>query len=91
MFRHITRLRLRKSSRPFSFSLVALLVAISSIFAAALDTPLSATKRAQIEKAVSAFMTANTVPAVVVLTNLDGQDANALAESLLKITLDLQP
>jgi serine beta-lactamase-like protein LACTB len=27
--------------------------------------------------------------AVVVLTNMDGQDANALAESLLKITLDL--
>ncbi|MCU1243445.1 MAG: hypothetical protein JWO71_4171 [Candidatus Acidoferrum typicum] len=29
--------------------------------------------------------------AVVVLTNMDNQDANALAESLLKITLDLQP
>jgi serine beta-lactamase-like protein LACTB, mitochondrial len=73
MFRQITRLRPRKSSRPFSILLVALLVAISSIFAAAQDTSLAPAKRAQIEKAVSAFMTANSVPAISVAIVQNGQ------------------
>jgi CubicO group peptidase (beta-lactamase class C family) len=128
MFRQITRLRRRNAPRLFSFLLVALLVAISSIFTAAQDVSLSPAKRAQIEKAVSAFMTATSVPAVsiaivqngqpvwssgfgggqqgtstaimlapqksaavVVLANMDDLDVYALAKSLLRITLDLQP
>jgi hypothetical protein len=54
MFRQITRLRRRNAPRLFSFLLVALLVAISSIFTAAQDVSLSPAKRAQIEEAVSA-------------------------------------
>jgi serine beta-lactamase-like protein LACTB, mitochondrial len=73
MFRQIACLRLCKSPRPFSFLLVALLVAISSIFAAAQDNSLSPAKRAQIEKAVSAFMTANSVPAISVAIVQNGQ------------------
>ena len=73
MFRQITRLRRRNSPRLFSFLLIALLVAISSIFAAAQDPSLSPAKRAQIEKAVSAFMTANSVPAVSIAIVQNGQ------------------
>src|SRR5882762_9465067 len=62
MFRRIPILR--EPSRPFSLVLGALLVVISCAFAAEKDTTLSAAKRSQIEKAVSAFMTANSVPGV---------------------------
>jgi serine beta-lactamase-like protein LACTB len=73
MFRQITRLRRRNAPRLFSFLLVALLVAISSIFTAAQDVSLSPAKRAQIEKAVSAFMTATSVPAVSIAIVQNGQ------------------
>jgi CubicO group peptidase (beta-lactamase class C family) len=60
-------------SRPFSLVLGALLVVISCAFAAEKDTTLSAAKRSQIEKAVSAFMTANSVPGVSVALVQNGQ------------------
>jgi CubicO group peptidase (beta-lactamase class C family) len=60
------------SRRVRSFLLAALLVAISSV-AAAQDHSLSTEKRAQIEKAVSAFMAANSVPGVSVAVVQNGQ------------------
>jgi len=71
MFRRIPILR--EPSRPFSLVLAALLVVISCAFAAEKDTTLSPAKRAQIEKAVSAFMTANSVPGVSVAVVQNGQ------------------
>src|SRR5260370_2303084 len=75
MFRQIPNSQRRKSprSRSLSFLLAALLVAISSVAAAAQDHSLSPEKRAQIEKAVSAFMTANSVPGVSVAVVHNGQ------------------
>ena len=64
---------LGEPSRPVSLILAALLVVISCAFAAEKDTTLSAAKRAQIEKAVSAFMTANSVPGVSVALVQHGQ------------------
>jgi serine beta-lactamase-like protein LACTB len=72
MFRQIPNLERGKSPRSLSFLLAALLVAISSV-AAAQDHSLSTEKRAQIEKAVSAFMTANSVPGVSVAVVQNGQ------------------
>src|SRR5258706_4384710 len=74
MFRQIPNSQRRKSprSRSLSFLLSALLVAISSV-ATAQDHSLSPEKRAQIEKAVSAFMTANSVPGVSVAVVHNGQ------------------
>jgi serine beta-lactamase-like protein LACTB len=63
----------RKSLRPFSILLATLLAAIFSVSATAQDHPLSPEKRAQIEKVVSAFMTANSVPGVSVAIVRDGQ------------------
>jgi len=71
MFRRIPILR--EPSRPFSLVLAALLVVISCAFAAEKDTTLSPAKRAQIEKAVSAFMTANSVPGISVAVVQNGQ------------------
>src|SRR5260370_24799887 len=75
MFRQIPNSQRRKSprSRSLSFLLAALLVAISSVAAAAQDHSLSPEKRAQIENAVSAFMTANSVPGVSVAVVHNGQ------------------
>src|SRR5260370_25471187 len=75
MFRQIPNSKRRKSprSRSLSFLLAALLVAISSVSAAAQDPSLSTEKRAQIEKAVSAFMPANSVPGVSVAVVQNGQ------------------
>src|SRR5258707_519198 len=75
MFRQIPNSQRRKSprSRSLSFLLAALLVAISFVAAAAQDHSLSPEKRAQIEKAVSAFMTANSVPGVSVAVVHNGQ------------------
>jgi CubicO group peptidase (beta-lactamase class C family) len=64
---------LREPSRPFALILAALLVVISCALAAEKDTTLSPAKRAQIEKAVSAFMTANSVPGVSVAVVQNGQ------------------
>jgi serine beta-lactamase-like protein LACTB, mitochondrial len=63
----------RKLLHPFSFLLAALLAAILCVSAAAQDHTLSPEKRAQIEKVVSAFMTANSVPGVSVAVVQDGQ------------------
>jgi len=71
MFRRIPILR--EPSRPFSLVLAALLVVISCAFAAEKDTTLSPAKRAQIEKAVSAFMAANSVPGISVAVVQNGQ------------------
>ena len=71
MFRRIPILR--EPSRPFSLVLAALLVVISCAFAAEKDTTLFPAKRAQIEKAVSAFMTANSVPGISVAVVQNGQ------------------
>jgi len=71
MFRRIPILR--EPSRPFSLVLASLLVVISCAFAAEKDTTLSPAKRAQIEKAVSAFMAANSVPGVSVAVVQNGQ------------------
>jgi serine beta-lactamase-like protein LACTB, mitochondrial len=73
MFRQIPNLERGKSPRSLSFLLAALLVAISSVAAAAQDHSLSTEKRAQIEKAVSAFMAANSVPGVSVAVVQNGQ------------------
>ena len=73
MFRQIPNLERGKSPRSLSFLLAALLVAISSVAAAAQDPSLSTEKRAQIEKAVSAFMAANSVPGVSVAVVQNGQ------------------
>jgi serine beta-lactamase-like protein LACTB len=63
----------RKSLHPFSFLLAALLAALSCVSATAQDHTLSPEKRARIEKVVSAFMTANSVPGVSVAVVQDGQ------------------
>jgi serine beta-lactamase-like protein LACTB, mitochondrial len=63
----------RKSLRPLPFLLAALLAAISSISATAQDHSLSPEKRAQIQKVVSAFITANNVPGVSVAIVRNGQ------------------
>src|SRR6266852_1966781 len=63
----------RKSPRPFSFLLAALLAAISCVSATGQDHALSPDKRAQIEKVVSSFMTANSVPGVSVAVVQNGQ------------------
>jgi serine beta-lactamase-like protein LACTB, mitochondrial len=55
------------------FGLTAFLLALFSISAIAQDHPLSPARRAQIEKAVSAFMTANSVPGVSIAIVQDGQ------------------
>jgi serine beta-lactamase-like protein LACTB len=58
---------------PFLFFLAALLIAISFVSVAAQDKTLSLEKRAQIEKFVSAFMTANSVPGVSIAIVQNGQ------------------
>ena len=63
----------RKSPRPFSIFLATLLAAISCVSATARDHALPPEKLAQIEKVVSAFMTANSVPGVSVAVVQDGQ------------------
>jgi serine beta-lactamase-like protein LACTB len=71
MFRRIcTR---SASLGPFSFLLAAVLVAISCVFATAQDNALAREKRAEIEKAVSAFMTSNSVPGISVAVVQNGQ------------------
>jgi len=60
-------------SRLFPFVLVTLLVVNSCDLAAEKDSTLSPTKRDQIEKAISAFMTANSVPGVSVAVVQNGQ------------------
>jgi serine beta-lactamase-like protein LACTB, mitochondrial len=73
MFRQIPSLPRRSSTR-FSISfLAASLLALSCGPAAAQDNTLSPQKRAQIEKAVSAFMTANSVPGISVAVLQNGQ------------------
>jgi serine beta-lactamase-like protein LACTB, mitochondrial len=66
-------LRHRRFPRAFFALLFALLPCVFSIHSAAQDKPLSPEKRAQIEKAVSAFMTANSVPGVSVAIVQNGQ------------------
>src|SRR5260370_26191720 len=73
MFSEMSSRLHRKSLRPFSFLLAALLAALSCVSATAQDHTLSPEKRAQIEKAVSAFMTANSVPGVSVAVVQSGQ------------------
>src|ERR1700738_1292658 len=73
MFRQIPNLERRMSPHSLYFLLAAFLLAISSVAAAAQDHSLSPEKRAQIEKAVSAFMTANSVPGVSVAVVQNGQ------------------
>jgi serine beta-lactamase-like protein LACTB len=73
MFRQIPILECRKSPRSLFFLLAAFLAAVSSVAVAAQDHSLSPEKRAQIEKAVSAFMTANSVPGVSVAVVQNGQ------------------
>ncbi len=73
MFPQIPSLHRRTSVRS-SFSLIAAsLLALSCIPAAAQDNALSPQKRAQMEKAVSAFMTANSVPGISVAVVQKGQ------------------
>jgi len=60
-------------SRLFPFVLVTLLVVNSCALAAEKDSTLSPAKRDQIEKAISAFMTANSVPGVSVAVVQNGQ------------------
>jgi serine beta-lactamase-like protein LACTB len=73
MFRRASSLLHPTTSRPLSFFLAALLISIASLSAAAQDKTLSPEKRAQIEKAVSAFMTANSVPGVSIAVVENGQ------------------
>src|ERR1700738_94948 len=73
MFRQIPNLERRMSPHSLYFLLAAFLLAISSVAAAAQDHSLSPEKRAQIEKAVSAFMAANSVPGVSVAVVQNGQ------------------
>jgi len=73
MLRLIPSLQCRKPSRPSFFLLAALLLALSCTPAAAQDNAFSPQKRAQIEKAVSAFMTANSVPGISVAVVQNGQ------------------
>jgi CubicO group peptidase (beta-lactamase class C family) len=63
----------RTPKTPFSLVLAILLVVLFSIHAAAQDATVPPAKRAQIEKAVSAFMTANSVPGVSVAIVQNGQ------------------
>jgi serine beta-lactamase-like protein LACTB, mitochondrial len=63
----------RASNAPFSRCLALLLVVFLSVHAEAQDNTLSAAKRAQIEKAASAFMTASSVPGVSVALVQNGQ------------------
>jgi CubicO group peptidase (beta-lactamase class C family) len=63
----------RASLRPLPFLLAVLLAAIASVSAAAQHHILSAEKHTQIEKVISAFMTANSVPGVSVAIVQDGQ------------------
>jgi CubicO group peptidase (beta-lactamase class C family) len=72
MFPQIPR-RSRRTTRQFSLLLAALLVIISCAFAIAQDNALSSEKRAQVEKAISAFMTANGVPGVSVAVVQNGK------------------
>jgi hypothetical protein len=66
MLRQIPRLPHRASPRSSFPLLAASLLALSCLPVDAQDTTLSSQKRAQIEKAVSAFMTANSVPGISV-------------------------
>ena len=65
--------RVRTSLLPLSFLLLALLPAASLIPVVAQENSFAAQKRAQIEKAVSAFMTANSIPGVSVAIVQNGQ------------------
>jgi len=73
MLRLIPSLQCRKPSRPSFFLLAALLLVLSCTPAAAQENAFSLQKRAQIEKAVSAFMTANSVPGISVAVVQNGQ------------------
>jgi serine beta-lactamase-like protein LACTB len=70
MFRKTTR---RSSCRLLLAWPLSSLLAVASLPAVAQDQPFSPTKRAQIEKAVSTFMTANSVPGVSVAVVQNGQ------------------
>jgi serine beta-lactamase-like protein LACTB len=63
----------RASLRPLPFLLAVLLAAIASVSAAAQHHTLSAENHTQIEKVISAFMTANSVPGVSVAIVQNGQ------------------
>ena len=73
MLRLIPSLQCPKPSRPSFFLLAALLLVLSCTPAAAQENAFSLQKRAQIEKAVSAFMTANSVPGISVAVVQNGQ------------------
>lgn len=63
----------RAPNTTFSSCLAVLLVVFLSVQAGAQDKTLSPAKRTQIEKAVSAFMTANSAPGVSVAVVQNGQ------------------
>jgi CubicO group peptidase (beta-lactamase class C family) len=63
----------RITNSPFPSLLIALLVLIFSVHATAQENAFSPEKRAQIEKAVSAFMTANSIPGISVAIVQNGQ------------------
>jgi serine beta-lactamase-like protein LACTB, mitochondrial len=63
----------RVRNTPFSCCLALLLFVFFSVHARAQDKTLSRAKRAQIEKTVSAFMTANSVPGISVAVVQNGQ------------------
>ena len=63
----------RVPNTPFSFGVAVLLVFFFSVQAGAQDKTLAPAKRAQIEKAVSAFMAANSVPGVSIAVVQNGQ------------------
>ena len=65
----------RTSRHPLFLWPVAFLLALSSISAVAQEDSISTAKRAQIEKAVSAFITANSVPGVSIAIVQNGQSA----------------
>ncbi len=73
MLRQIPSLPHRASPRSSFLRLAASLLALSCLPVDAQDTTLSSQKRAQIEKAVSAFMTANSVPGISVAVLQNGQ------------------
>jgi serine beta-lactamase-like protein LACTB len=74
MFRLLTNVRLGALPRQqLSYFLLSLLLLASAPISAAQDIPFPSPKRAQIEKAVSAFMTANSVPGVSVAIVQNGQ------------------
>lgn len=70
MFRRIATLGVR--SRPFSFLFAAFFLVLCYAFAAETDNSFPSAKRVQIEKAVSSFMTANSVPGISIAVVQNG-------------------